>query len=186
MVFNYKDDISDDIANDSILIYGPIGVGKSVLSKMVSEKTGMPLVSLDDQRQLKEYYDTRKYFDFKGFELHLVRSVLTNLKEPSVISFGAGHTVYEREEMFEKVRFLFNKFKNRYFLIPSDDNEESEKFLYDKIVNKNIKNIDEPLHVNKHFIRSDCNKKLASTVFYIKDKDFKKICDEMLEAYKKR
>ena len=64
-------DIEPNIINNSIILIGPMGVGKSSVAKELSELTNMPKISLDNRTQLKDLYANRdKFVSKKEFELY--------------------------------------------------------------------------------------------------------------------
>ena len=70
-------DIPKTVADKSVIFIGPMCAGKSTISRLMSEKTKMPLVSLDNREQLSEYYKQISEIDsFKLRELFLVGYVL--------------------------------------------------------------------------------------------------------------
>ena len=82
--------LPDEIKRDTIILIGPMGTGKSTIAKLLSSNGNR--IPLDDREFLKEIYARRKRFNnFKNFEFGLTGTVLSTLKRPSVIDFGAGH-----------------------------------------------------------------------------------------------
>ena len=74
-------DIDFNISDQSILFIGPMGTGKSTISKKIGHELNMPVISLDDREKLSQYYSQENTFPhFKDFEFYLTASVLTNLK----------------------------------------------------------------------------------------------------------
>jgi shikimate kinase len=171
--------INSEILKNSIILIGPMGTGKTTVAKLLQQKNGMPKISLDDKQMLNALYQNReKFSNFKDFEFYLTSSVLTNLQEPTIIDFGAGHSVYENPLMFYEMKKLMSQFANVTYLIPSQDKEESFKILNERIA-KN-RNVDE--HVmqnNKHFIYSNCNENLATNIIYTNNKNWDEIIDEI-------
>ena len=171
--------IDENIIKNSVLLIGPMGTGKSTLSKMISTNLQMPRISLDNREQLKSFYDKRNYFnDFKDFEFYLTCSILTNLTEPSVIDFGAGHSVYENPIMFFEFQKLISKFSNVVYIIPSENKEESIQILNDRLTSRNVSL--KELNDNKHFISMPCNEQLATITLYTKNKNPEQTCEELM------
>ena len=163
--------INQEILDNSILLIGPMGTGKTTVSKKLSEVTGYPLVSLDNREQLSQYYRQAKNFNhFKEFEFYLTSSVLTTLNEPSIIDFGAGHSIYENEIMFYEMKKLIQRFKNIELLLSSQNLEEAKIILNERIKKRRNKIEQRVLENNKHFIESPCNYELASDTCYTYDK----------------
>ena len=56
-------DISKDVLENSIILIGPMGTGKSTISKMLSEDMNIERISLDDRDKLKDLYQYERSFD---------------------------------------------------------------------------------------------------------------------------
>lgn len=170
--------IDSNILSKSIILIGPMGSGKSTISYRLQEKLNMSHISLDNKDKLSIYYKKEREFNnFKDFEFYLTSSVLTNLQEPTIIDFGAGHSIYENKAMFLEIKNLISRFENVILLMPSKDKEESLVIL-----NKR-KGIEEDSHKyrdNKHFVNMPCNYELATLTIYTKDKTPNQIVDEII------
>ena len=174
--------ISQEILENSILLIGPMGAGKSTISKRLSEVTDMPRISLDDRKQLQNFYQNRvRFTNFKDFEFYLTSGVLTSIKEPSIIDFGAGHSIYENPIMFYEMQKLIKRFNNIELILPSENMDESLKIINKRISSRG-KNISEgSFDLNKHFIKSHCNYELASDIIYTQNMTIAEIADLILK-----
>ena len=164
--------IAQDVLDDSILLIGPMGTGKTTVSKKLRELTGYPIISLDDRKQLEDFYKQRNQFKhYKEFEFYLTSKVLTSLSEPTIIDFGAGHSIYENKIMFYEIKKLLTRFKNIELLLPSQNLDESIEVLRERI--KPRKNAKAPSYfeANIRLIKSPCNDEIATDVYYTKDKN---------------
>ena len=174
-------DIPSDVLSNSIIFIGPMGSLKSSTSSVVNSVLNMPKISLDDRETLKEYYNKRSEFeDFKDFEFYLSSSVLTNLKVPAIIDFGAGHSVYEDPIMFYEFQKLMSRFSNVVYLIPSLDKEESIQILNERLLERNPNESPETFNANKHFINMPCNEGVSTIREVTGSKDIQEICDEVI------
>lgn len=172
-------DIDSDILQNSIILIGPMGSGKSTIANLLCKKCNMPRVSLDNREQLSNLYEQRQNFDsFKEFEFFLTGTVLTNLPEPVIIDFGAGHSIYEDEAMFLEMQSLLSRFSNVTLLMPSEDKEESITILNQR---KGIEAGSEKDFDNRHFVNMPCNYVLANITEYTKDKTPEQITDEIIQ-----
>lgn len=174
--------IDPNVAQNSILIIGPMGTGKSTIARMISTNLNMPQISLDNREQLKQFYSNKKSFNnFKDFEFYLTSSVLTSLSEPCVIDFGAGHSVYENPILFYEMSKLISKFANVVYMIPSENKEESMEILNSRVLQRNKNLTSQTLNDNRHFISMPCNEQLATIIQYTKDKTPEQISKEILD-----
>ena len=174
-------DIDSEVMENSIILIGPMGVGKSTIAKELCKRISLPRVSLDNKEQLARYYSQRdKFSRSKEFEFYLTASVLTDLKKPAVIDFGAGHSIYENPIMFFEMKKLIARFSNVIFLIPSEDKKKSIEILNERI-NKRDGNIPKATADNKRFIeRSNLNSQLASITMYTQGKTPSEIAEELI------
>jgi len=130
-----------------VILIGPIGAGKSTLGKLVAAALGLPQISLDDIRFT--YYREIGYDDsvahhryvtegfwglyryWKPFEAYAVERVLADHVD-CVIDLGAGHSVYEDEALFARVRRALAPRQNIILVLPSPDLSTSLSVLRDR------------------------------------------------------
>ena len=123
-------DIDPNILDNSIILIGPMGSGKSTIANLLCKKLNMPYVSLDNREQLSSLYEQRQNFEsFKEFEFFLTGTVLTNLPEPVIIDFGAGHSIYEDEAMFLEMQ------SNLLISLYIDKDPYIKELTKDKVIN---------------------------------------------------
>lgn len=187
-----------DIYNNSILLIGPPNVGKSEISSLLSEQTGLPVVSLESTRDKyykeigydKEYANKLKreegllsrYKYWKKFESYHVSKFLPLLKEPSIVKFEASQTVYEEEELFKAVKKAMKKFKNIVLLLPDIDLQD----CWSKINKSGKVPIGSDLSkLNWHLVSSPCNTNLATLTICICGRSSEEIVDEILSFINK-
>lgn len=187
-----------DVYEDSILLIGPPNVGKSVVGSILSERTGLPMISLESTRDKyyneigydKEYANKLKKEDgflarykyWKKFESYHVSRFLPTILEPSIIKFDATQTVYEDEKLFKDVKDEIEKFKNVVLLLPDIDLQD----CWSKI-NKNGKvPVGSDLSkLNWHLISSPCNSSLSTITICICGRNYNEIVDDILTAINK-
>ena len=170
-----------------------MGVGKSHISKLLAQKLGLQHVWVDALRfgyyeQIGYNYEEAErlreekgllhglYQYWKPFELYAVERILAEY-ENCIFDFGAGHSVQEGER-FEKLRVLLADFPNVFFLLPSQDAQESVCFL---MARKDIAEDDEDGKQRlRYFITHPSNFALAKQIIYVKDKTEEEICSEII------
>ena len=176
--------IDDNILENSILLIGPMGSGKTTIGSLLSERLNMQQISLDHREQLEQLYKKSEHFkNSKECEFFLTSTELTHLQEPSVVDFGAGHSIYEDPFMFLEMKHLIEKFSHVILLMPSEEKEESLTILNEQ---KRIEKDSQRAKDNAHFVYSDCNEKLATLVQYTKGKSPSEITDELLVKLEKK
>jgi shikimate kinase len=175
-----------------IILIGPIGCGKSTISELLSQRLNVPRRSMDELRW--HYYDeigydrsvaSERYAEegnwglyryWKPFEAYAVERILSDYSG-CVIDFGAGNSVYEDEELFERVRGILASHPCVVLLLPSPDPEESIQILHAR--NRHISS--EQHGLNEHFVRHHSNYTLAKFIAYTKDRTPEQTCDEILK-----
>lgn len=178
-----------------ILLIGPMGVGKSTVSALLSERLDLQQISLDDihmyyyykqgynraqaNKLSKQLGGQAMYSYFKPFDVEAVVHMLQDFKN-CIFDFGAGHSVYEEKGHFAKVSNSFQPFENVVLLIPSADHEESLAFLLERAKQLGRNPREDQIALVKHFIEHDSNWNLAKFVIYTKDKSPEEICTEVL------
>lgn len=126
----------DNIYDDSILLIGGMSIGKSTISKLLSEKTNMKVISTDAVRSnllntisnysFEKQLEIRKEKGYKGEMEYLIpytnktlNKVIDELSDPSIIDIGAFFKNQLTDNLIEKIK----QFKN-IVLLYSDNNEE--------------------------------------------------------------
>jgi len=122
-----------------------MGAGKSTQGKLLAEALGLPQCSMDEVRW--DYYREIGFNDekqreigekegfegiyryWKPFEAHAVERLLADYHD-CVIDFGAGHSVFENGELFERVRKALEPYPNVVLRLPSPDLEQSIRVLH--------------------------------------------------------
>lgn len=186
--------------NQTIILIGPMGAGKTTIGKKLSERLGLHNVSLDEIRQ--PYYDEMGYDNdaarqihaergmagileyWKPFEAHSVERVLQDY-DNSVIDFGAGQSVYDDEVLFARVKKALEPYPNVILLLPAPDQDESIMTLNSRIPP------DAPTEIipwykemNAYFVKHPANTNLAKLIVYTNGRTPDETCDEIIGKLK--
>lgn len=172
-----------------LILIGPMGVGKSTLAALIAEKTGLPHCPLDKYRweyyaeigydaehaaELRKQQGFRAVYEYwKPFEAHAVERVVAEHSD-CVIDFGAGHSVFEDPELFERVRGALEPFRNIVLVLPSADENESIETLTRRAQSPS------PDELNVHFVRHHSNRSLAKHVVYTNGKTPEGTAEEVM------
>lgn len=180
---------------DEIILIGPINIGKSTASELLSAKLNKPRINIDQIRfkyyeeigysketqeklQKEKGFFNGTYRYWKPFELYAIKKILNEYSD-CIFDFGAGHSVYEDAKMFEEAQELLSDFKNVILLLPSKDIEESLQF-YKEQRNMNDKGT---LEIIRHFITHHSNYDLCKHIIYVKNKSKEDVVDEICAIY---
>ena len=167
------------IFSESIILIGPMGTGKSTIAKVLSEKTGMPNISLDNRKYYPKGFYENTDFDYqKKYELELANRILSGINEPSIIDFGAGHSVYENPEMFEELKKTLDYFRNVVLILPSSNMAESINILNER---RKFSIMSESDKENWRFLTFKGNEELATIIVYTNNKTPEDVSNEVLE-----
>lgn len=190
--------------NPMIILIGPMCAGKSTIAKMLAERLGIKRYELDSLRD--GYYDEIGYDRelaskiangeegmmglikyWKPFEAYAVERALSEY-ENCVIDFGAGHSVYEDEELFIRVQNALAPFDYVVLLLPSPDLDVSVEVLnarFSQLLQREVGKVDiRLLGLNAHFVKHRSNHELAKIIVYTQGKSPQETCDEILEKIK--
>jgi len=182
--------------NSEIILIGPIGTGKSTVGKLLSEKLRIPQIEMDELRA--KYYKEIGYDEelaksksekeglwglyqyWKPFEAYAVERLLSEYNN-CVIDFGPGHSVYENDILFERVKKVLDPYKNIVLLMPSPDLDESINILNER--SEFLR--DMKPNLNEHFIKHHSNYDLAKFTVYTKGKTPEETCEEIMQLISK-
>ena len=172
--------LPDIIKNNTIILIGPMGTGKSTVAKLLKNKIeGIDRISLDDRERLKILYkNKRKFGNFKNFEFVLTGTVLSSLNKPYIIDFGAGHSIYEDEILRSQMKKMCSQFKNIILLLPSKDKAKSREILAER---RKIKLGSHKDQDNWHFITAENNYEIATNILYEENKTPEDISREIMK-----
>jgi shikimate kinase len=175
-----------------VILIGPIGAGKSTLSKLIAEKLGIPGRHMDQVRI--RYYKEIGYDDdlaqqilnkdrflglyryWKPFEAHAVERLLSE-NEEVVIDFGGGHSVYEDDALFARVQKALAPYPYVILILPSPDKEKSVKILNERTGGV----VSEGFDFHEHFVTHHSNYDLAKHIVYTEGKTPEETCAEIVE-----
>ena len=179
---------------DEIVLIGPVQVGKSTVGELIAEKLKIKHCNVDKLRW--KYYDEIGYdrklaetikeklgfFDglyryWKPFEAYAIERILQE-NYGCVFDFGGGHSVYENDHLFKRVKGILADFSNVILLLPSPNLSESIATLKERL---NVKS-DEEFKLNLHFLEHHSNYDLAKLTIYTNRKSPEETTEEILQS----
>ena len=168
--------------NDSILLIGPSGAGKSTVAEILSRMTNLQRLSLD--RIANHDRATgfgRRFRNADEYNLFMISRVLERAEQagvPGIVDFGAGHSVYDSEEIFADIKRKVGKFRNVVLLLPSHDLEKSLQILASRSTGD--------YSTNRKFMTSPCNSELATITVYEDGRTPVEIAEEIIRKIESR
>src|SRR5262245_65693173 len=130
---------------DSVIVIGPVGAGKTTVSNLVARCLDLPCVHMDDVRigyykeigyseeEAKRLYQQgfhALYRYWKPFEVHAVERLVAE-PGPAVLDFGGGHSVQDDSALLARVARALEPFPSVVLLLPSENSEESVRILHE-------------------------------------------------------
>lgn len=177
-----------------IHLIGPMGVGKTTLAKKLAAHYQIPHIDCDELRW--DVYETLAGYSteeakriaeenpqdlfayWKPFEAQLVVKLVKE-NPTGVFDYGAGHTVYDEEHLFNQVKEALKNEPYVFFLRYSQDKQESIRALSTREgLSEEAKLFYKDM--NAGFINSCCNETLAKHIIDAKGKRFDQIFDEIV------
>jgi shikimate kinase len=172
-----------------LILIGPIRAGKTTIGRLLAKRLNLPQRSLDiifdsylDEigydreyaaRLKKEgFYELTKYW--KPFEPYGVERLVSE-PEDAIVDLGGGHSIYEDETLFARVKKALSPFPNVILIMPSPDLEESISTLNERTGGYVSNGFD----FHENFVRSRCNYELAKHTVYTKGKTPEETCAEI-------
>ncbi len=182
----------------SIILIGPMRAGKSTISQLLADTLHIPNIRLD---QIKADYYSQMGYDvdharalhregglekllpyLKPFEAQLVEQILQEHPDDHVIDFGAGHSVYEETDLFERVKTALSSFPNVIYITPCADPEEAIRILHQRDLDDAESGLPE---INRLFVTHPSNSMLATHVIYNQNQTPVQTCDQILALIQK-
>ncbi len=167
---------------ESIILIGPSGTGKSTVAEELHKKTNMPRLSIDRiENRAREIGLMEKFNNADQFNCYMISEVLWKAKQDNIygiVDFGAGHSVYDDNEIFEHIKLMLRPFKNIVLLLPYIDERKSLEIMEKRSTGKT--------QDNQKFLESPCNKELATMIIYENDRQPAEIADEIISRIKAR
>lgn len=176
----------------SIILIGPIAVGKSTLASHLSYKYDLDILTGDDliYDYLKEQNIRKEYFRdvyslqghdsaFRAYEEVCTKFILQLLKKVQtedkmvIFDFGGNQTLFRRDTNFQLVNDEMQKFDNSILLLPDYDENWSLYFLNRRGNTKSYET------QNRFILNSDCNRRLAKKIIYTGEMDDYKVFDKV-------
>lgn len=167
---------------ESIILIGPSGAGKSTVAEELRKKTGMSRLCLDRiANKARETGFRQKFHSSDEFNCFMLAEVLKKTQEENtygIVDFGAGHSVYDDEQIFQKVKSMLKPFKNIVLLLPDKDEETALEIMQKRSTGDT--------RDNKKFFESPCNRQLATMTVYGNNRQPSEIADDILVRIKER
>jgi shikimate kinase len=169
--------------DETIILIGPEGSGKSTIGGHIATALSKELYSLDRHRdELYAPYNYDKdraqviyeeqglwalYNHWKPFEYQAVSHILQNANKTGdefhgkILDFGAGHSVYEDTKQLARIAEQIKPYRNVILFMPCENVEEAVRITEARRGHE--------LGLNRHFMEHPSNKILAKHIVYTKD-----------------
>ena len=197
-----RDDMKNaESENHSIIVLiGPMSTGKGTIAQLLADKLGIPRYEMDELRH--RFYGEMGYDEklaskiigdegmmslihyWKPFEAYAVERALEEF-ENCVIDFGAGHSVYEDEEFFSRVKTALEPVEKVILILPSPDLDRSVEIVNERFSDLLVREVgkvdQELLRLNEYFVRHPSNSMLAKKIVYTEGQTAEETTAEILK-----
>ncbi|BAY85339.1 shikimate kinase [Calothrix parasitica NIES-267] len=173
-----------------IVLIGSSNTYKTSVGKLIAEQLDLPFISLADiseqyylkigfsktqQEQAWEENGADGFYRYiQPFNAYAIEKVVSEHQE-SVIEFAPEESVYDNDQLLEKIERILQPLTHVILLLYSSDIEESLRVIEES--NTAIVN---GMPINEHFVRYHSNHDLANYVVYTKDKTPEQTCEDVL------
>jgi shikimate kinase len=182
----------------SIILIGPFGAGKSTIAELLAPRLHLPTESLDrHQHYYQEAGFSRDEFRriartvapkaadayFQTFFPSAIERLLADYPR-HIIDLGAGHTVYEDEALFARVRRTLAPYPHVVLLLPSPDLDESVRVLRERALSKPGADyfLESDFDYFSHWVKRHCNFDLAKRTLYTEGQSPEQTAEALLAA----
>ncbi|NOZ84147.1 MAG: hypothetical protein GXP60_04980 [Epsilonproteobacteria bacterium] len=173
---------------DTIILTGPIGVGKSTQGKLLSKELGMPLCAYDEIKDKYRYkiglnrekalaindkdgvYAMLCYMD--EFKSKILKPIVDDHRG-HIIDLGAGAHSFDEPHQVERAQIAFEGIEDIFLFLPSNDLETNIKAL---------PGLKENYEVNTFLIMHYTNELLTKKTIYTLDKAPNEIMIEVIKS----
>ena len=174
--------MNEKLYDESIILIGPSGAGKSTVAEQLHLKLNMPRLCLDEKaNKARDTGFSENFRNVDEFNYFMISKIIKDAKNQNtygIVDFGGGHSVYDDKEIFEKVKEQLKPFKNIVLLLPCVDEEQALKIMNARSTGDARDNL--------KFIKSSCNRELATITVYGNGRTPSDIADEIISLIKKR
>ncbi|MFZ4402719.1 MAG: shikimate kinase [Pseudobdellovibrionaceae bacterium] len=182
---------------NTIIFIGPMGSGKTTISRELSKITNKQWVPLDRVRWY--YYYKNNYSNEKEFGCNTLNSlgeywksfermaVIEFVKDFSgcILDFGAGHSYYPDENDLSQVKLALKDCPYVFFLIPSKSHIKSLEICTERIgLRSAAAPSQEEIELNLQMIKSTANARLATYTIFTAEKSVADVVQEVLGKVK--
>lgn len=164
------------VYTDSIILIGPPGSRKKELANVLRERTGLPIVELDElERLAKERGDDKLFNSASEFYYTLITSAYDNLQVPTIFNLTGAHSAWWDDKLTNQIRNLSEKFQKVYLILPTENKIEALK-----IIEKNKTHLENGLGIWE-FLNSQVITDLENRTIYTHLHDLNEIADIILK-----
>jgi len=175
--------VGKNLYEDSIILIGPSGAGKSTVASDMERRLKMPRFCLDSiASKARRNGHGAKFRTSDEFNYDMIHTLISTAQKYDgaygVVDFGAGHSIYRDKAVFDKVKKELKPFKNVVLLLPCKDEKKALDIMNARSTGDTSENLE--------FLRSTCNRELATMIVYADGRSPQEISDEIISRIDQR
>jgi shikimate kinase len=162
----------------TIILIGPVGVGKTTAAQLLAERLSLPYLALDElrwsyfqeigfdperQRQLGATQGIAAVLAYwEPFEVHALERVLTD-HQAGVVDVGGGYTIANDPAFADRIRRALAPYPYVFLLLPTPRLDESIQLLAERTAGLLPDQFPLHDHVARHFNTQELAKQIVYT-----------------------
>lgn len=144
-------------------------------------------LSIQEKRRLilKTYIVNRMTIQ-GSINIQFIKWITNKVDRDFILDLAPIHSIYSNKDKKEEFLKIMNKYEHIFYLVPSENIQESLDILRDRRTFEEEKDNIIQEEANKYFLETGFFKKIATNTIYTNNKNPNEIAEVLLEEYKNK